>query len=133
MSTQTRFDLDGLTRSIEQHDHDYRMALYADHADAEILDPTDSTKPVRLSGKAAIGRWLTARNATVQHHRVRDAELVHDQLTFADECRNTDGASSVYLSTATIWRGQIVDESIRREPIRECGLQARGRERALAR
>ena len=133
MSTQTRFDLDGLTRSIEQHDHDYRMALYADHADAEFFDPTDSTKPVRLCGKAAIGRWLTARNATVQHHRVRDAELVHDQLTFADECRNTDGASSVYLSTATIWRGQIIDESIRREPIRECGLQARGRERALAR
>jgi hypothetical protein len=48
MSTQTSFDLAGLSRAIQSQDRRYQLALYADNAELEILDSSHLEPPLQV-------------------------------------------------------------------------------------
>jgi hypothetical protein len=108
MSTQTSFDLPGLSRAIQSQDHRYQLALYADNAELEILDRGHLDAPLQvLHGKAEIAKWLDAMSTTAVRYQVRDPLRGPDVVGFTEECIYPDGKTLVFECTAEVSRGQI--------------------------
>ena len=109
MSTQTKFDLDGLSHAIGARDARYQLALYADAAEVEIVDADHPAVPLQvLHGKADIATWLDSRSSGEVRHEVRDAVAQHDRVRFTEECWYPDGTDLRYECRADVQRGQIV-------------------------
>ena len=108
MSTQTTFDLNGLSRAIQSRNCRYQLALYADDAEVEIVDgPRVSTPPHVLRGKPAIGQWLESMSSEAVGYRVRDAVGSAERVRFTEECVYPDGTELVIECQAEVRRGQI--------------------------
>ena len=108
MSTQTTFDLTGLTHAIQVHDCGYQLALYADDAEVAIHDVEQSAEPMQvLRGKSDIRRWLDGRSATASRHEIRDATASPGELSYTEECGYPDGSRVVLECAAQVHRGQI--------------------------
>src|SRR3954469_20115486 len=74
VTTQTSFDLSGLIQSIESNSG-YQVALYAEHAEVQIIDrdhPEQAARTVR--GRPAIRRWIEAMVAPDIVHHIVDAK-----------------------------------------------------------
>ena len=57
MTTQTSFDLSGLIHAIESTNSGYQIALYAEHAQIQIIDRHQSEQAPRIvSDRPAIAR-----------------------------------------------------------------------------
>ena len=114
MSTQTSFDLTGLSRAIHGRDCHYHLALYADDAEVEILDGSHADAPLQvLRGKAAIGDWLDGMSSAAVHNQVRDAVVLPDRVTYTEECCYGDGSKVVLECRADVRRGQITRATVR--------------------
>ena len=108
MSTQTHFDVYGLSRAIHLGDATYELALYADDAELYVTDFDDPDRPaLLLAGKSGISSWIRGRSSSAGTHRVTDAQAQPGRLTFVEECEFADGESDVYSYRAEISRGQI--------------------------
>ena len=108
MSTQTSFDLPGLSRAIQSQDRRYQLALYADNAELEILDGEHLDAPLQvLHGKPEIAKWLDAMSSRAVSYKVRDAVGGPDGVRFTEECIYPDGETLVFQCTAEVSRGQI--------------------------
>src|SRR3954464_7223340 len=72
MTTQTSFDLSGLIHSIESYNSGYQIALYAEHAQVQIIDRDQSEQAPRIvSGRPAIAQWIEDMAAPdIVHHIV---------------------------------------------------------------
>lgn len=114
MSTQTSFDLTGLSRAIHGRDCRYHLALYADDARVEILDSSHADAPLQvLRGKPAIGDWLDGMSSAAVHYEVRDAVAQPDRVAYTEECRYADGSEVLLQCRAEVRRGQIAHETVR--------------------
>ena len=114
MSTQTSFDLTGLSRAIHGRDCRYHLALYADDAQVEIVDSTHSDGPLQvLRGKPAIGDWLDGMSSAAVHYEVKDAVVHPDRVTYTEECRYADGSKVLLECSAEVRRGQITHATVR--------------------
>jgi len=108
MSTQTSFDLPGLSRAIQSQDRRYQLALYADNAELEILDGNHLGAPLQvLHGKPEIAKWLDAMSSRAVSYKVRDAVGGPAGVKFIEECVYPDGNTLVFECTAEVSRGQI--------------------------
>jgi hypothetical protein len=108
MSTQTSFDLPGLSRAIQSQDRRYQLALYADNAELEILDGNHLGAPLQvLHGKPEIAKWLDAMSSRAVSYKVRDAVGGPAAVRFTEECVYPDGKTLVFECTAEVSRGQI--------------------------
>jgi hypothetical protein len=108
MSTQTSFDLAGLSRAIQSQDRRYQLALYADNAELEILDSSHLEPPLQvLHGKPEIAKWLDAMSSRAVSYSVRDAVGGPDGVRFTEECVYPDGKTLVFECRADVSRGQI--------------------------
>lgn len=108
MSTQTTFDIDGLARAVVSRNADYQLALYADHAEVEFIDPSDPEAPLQvLRGKQAIQAWLLDMSSPEVRYRVRDTEAGHQSVRFTEECAYPDGTGLRYDCRAEVQSGQI--------------------------
>ena len=123
MSTQTKFDLDGLSYAVGARDARYQLALYADDAEVEIVDPEHPATPLRvLRGKSDIREWLDGMSSVAVRYRVTDAEAHQHDLRFTEQCLYPDGTDLRYECQAEVYRGQITRASValvchpRREP-----------------
>lgn len=115
MSTQTRFDIAGLSRAIEQGDPRYQTALYADDAEIVIVDSSNLTdSPQILHGKPAIRDWLEQVCWASSYRRVLDPQATEAQVSLTEECEQPDGTSYRYSRIAEVSRGQIVRETVTR-------------------
>jgi hypothetical protein len=120
VSTQTRFDLDGLSSAIESGDCSYQLALYADHADVTIIDAEHPGNPSQvLHGKAAIRQWLDGLGSREVRHRVVEPRAQAARVHFVEECAYPDGRELRYDCDADVCRGQIVHESVIVAPLLE--------------
>lgn len=120
MSTQTRFDLEGLSSAIEAGDASYRLALYADRAEVTIIEAEHPGKPSQvLHGKAAIRQWLDGLGSREIRHRVVDPSAEATHVHFVEECAYPDGRELRYDCDADVCRGQIVHESVIVAPLPE--------------
>jgi hypothetical protein len=108
MSTQTTFDIDGLARAVVSRNADYQLALYADHAEVEFIDPSHPEAPLQvLRGKQAIQEWLLDMCSPEVRYQVRDTEAGHQSVHFTEECAYPDGTGLRYDCRAEIKSGQI--------------------------
>jgi len=132
LSTQTRFDLNGLIEAIESSNSAYQVALYAEHAEVQITDGDSlGQAPTVLVGRPAIARWvegLAARNIV---HRVVDPVADRSSLSFVDELREPDGTTVIHRSTAEISTGQISQLCVTVEA-KVCSTESRFRRRPRA-
>ena len=114
MSTQTGFDLNGLSRAIHARDCAYHLALYAADARVEILDAAHSDAPLQvLHGKPAIREWLDGRSSTAVRYEMKDAVVHPDRISYTEECRYADGSNVLFECSAQICRGQITSATVR--------------------
>jgi hypothetical protein len=108
MSTQTTFDLSGLSKAIQSGDCRYQLALFADDAEVKIVDGAQPTAPLGvLRGKPAIEKWLAAMSSRAAQFRVRDAIASPDRVQYTEECRYRDGSALLLECSAEVCRGQI--------------------------
>ena len=108
MSTQTTFDIDGLARAVVSRNADYQLALYADRAEVEFIDPTHPEAPLQvLRGKQAIQEWLLDMSSPEVRYQVRDTVAGHQSVRFTEECAYPDGTGLRYDCRAEIQSGQI--------------------------
>lgn len=115
MSTQTRFDIAGLSRAIEQGDPRYQAALYADDAEIAIVDSSSNDEPPQiLQGKSAIRDWIEQVCWGSSYRRVLDPQASEARVSFTEECQQSDGASYQYSCIAEVSRGQIIRETVTR-------------------
>ncbi|WP_091411836.1 hypothetical protein [Friedmanniella luteola] len=113
MSTQTSFDVTGLSRAIRRRDCRYHLALYAADAEVEIFDRAQPGTPLRvLRGRPAIGDWLQGMSSAAVHYDVRDAVVQRDRVSYTEECRYGDGSSVAFDCDAEVRRGQIVHAAV---------------------
>lgn len=113
MSTQTGFDLTGLSRAIQSRDCHYHLALYADSAEVEILDSAQPEAPPRvLRGKGAIGEWLDGMSSPSVSYRLKDAVAGPDGVRYTEECHYVDGTTLLFECTAEVHRGQIIHATV---------------------
>ena len=114
MSTQTRFDLTGLSHAIQDRDCRYHLALYAPDAQVEILDAAHADAPLQvLHGKPAISEWLNGRTSAAVHYEMKDAAVHADRVTYTEECRYADGSRVLFECSAEVRRGQICHAAVR--------------------
>jgi hypothetical protein len=119
MSTQVRFDIEGLCRAIELGDCIYQLALYADDAEMSIVDPDDPrSSPRVLHGKPAIATWIHASRHHTSARKVLNRQMGVDRLVLSEECLDADGSSFGYAHMAEVHRGQITRETVtkKRQP-----------------
>jgi hypothetical protein len=113
MSTQTHFDLTGLSHAIQSGDCRYQLALYAD--DAEVLI-VDAARPAALAGvlrgKSAIQGWLDTMSSRAVQFQVRDAVASPGQVRYTEECWYRDGSQLRLECTAEVRRGQISQAAV---------------------
>src|SRR4051794_17737769 len=108
MSTQTTFDVDGLSRAVASRNADYLLALYADRAEVEFIDPDHPETPLQvLRGKPAIQEWLHDMSSPDVRYRVRNSATGHESLRFIEECSYPDGTDLRYECRAEVHAGQI--------------------------
>jgi hypothetical protein len=113
MSTQLRFDLEGLTSAIESGAERYQLALYADDAQVQIFDCESSGQPPRvLQGKEAIGAWIREWHAHGESPRVTNPEVGPGCVNMVEELRKPDGTNVRFECVAEVSRGQIVKETV---------------------
>jgi acetyltransferase-like isoleucine patch superfamily enzyme len=113
MTTQTSFDMTGLSRAIRRRDCQYHLALYAEEAEVEIFDWAQPTTPLQvLRGKPAIGEWLHGMSSTAVQYEVRDAHVHADRVTYTEQCRYGDGSSVLFDCSAEVRRGQIIHAAV---------------------
>ncbi len=113
MSTQTKFDLDGLSYAVGAQNAGYQLALYADDAQVEIVDAENPAVPIRvLRGKNDIREWLDSMSSGAVRYQVTDAEAHQHQLRFTEECRFPDGSDLRYECRAEVYRGRITRASV---------------------
>ena len=113
MSSQTSFDLTGLSRAIQRRDFRYHLALYAADAEVKIYDWDQPDTPMQvLRGKSAISEWLEAMTSTAVHYKVRDALVHPDRVTYTEECRYDDGSSLQFQCSAEVRSGQITSATV---------------------
>lgn len=113
MSTQTSFDVTGLSRAIRRRDCEYHLALYAPDAEVEIFDWAHPSTPLQvLRGRPAIGDWLHGMSSTAVDYEVRNARVHPDGVRYTEECRYGDGSSVVFDCSAEVRRGLIVREAV---------------------
>ena len=119
MSTQIRFDVEGLRRAIELGDCRYQLALYADNAEVSIIEPENPhCSPRVLHGKPAIASWITEVQDQTFLRQVSDPEVAVDRLALTQECQARDGSSIGYARTAEIHGGQITRETVTKRRLR---------------
>ena len=113
MSTQTKFDVDGLSYAVGARNAGYQLALYADDAEVEIVDADDPTVPIRvLRGKSDIRAWLDSMSSGAVRYQVRDAVAHQTELRFTEECLYPDGSDLRYECRAELYRGRITRASV---------------------
>jgi len=113
MSTQTGFDLTGLSRAIQSRDCHYQLALYADAAEVEIVDAAQPEAPPQvLRGKAAIGEWLDGMSSPAVSYGLKDAAAGPDRVRYTEECHYVDGTTLSFECTAEVHRGQIIHATV---------------------
>jgi hypothetical protein len=108
VSTQTTFDLSGLSKAIQSGDCQYQLALFADNAEVKIVDGAKPAAPLGvLRGKPAIEKWLGTMSSRDGRFRVRDAVASPGRVQYTEECRYHDGSELLFECTAEVRRGQI--------------------------
>jgi hypothetical protein len=113
MSTQTRFDLNGLIDAIESGNASYQVALYAEQAEVEIADGDSiGQSPHVLVGRTAIAQWIEGLATRHVVHRVVEPRADHQFVSFVDEVHDPDGTTVLHRRTAEVSTGQISRESI---------------------
>ena len=108
MSTQTTFDVDGLRRAVASRNENYLLALYADRAEVEFIDPAHPETPLQvLRGKSAIQEWLHDMSSPDVRYQVRNSAAGHETLRFTEDCSYPDGTDLSYECRAEVRSGQI--------------------------
>ncbi len=112
MSTQIRFDLDGLTRAIEAGDAGYQAALYAENAEVHVINSDRPTEnPMILLGKPAIADWIEAGFAHDGTHHILSVTTTAGGIALVEERRIPDGDHFRCSWSAALSRGQITRET----------------------
>ena len=113
VSTQTRFDLEGLIEAIESSDSAYQLALYAEHAEVQIADgDTIGTAPHVLAGRRAIAQWIEDMATRQVIHHISHPQLDRTSLSYVDELQDPEGTTVIHRCTAVISTGQISHETV---------------------
>jgi SnoaL-like protein len=116
MSTSTGFDLDRLTRAIEERDASTQLAMYAQDAQVTLADKiAQPSSPRVLRGRSEIQRWLEDVCARDMTHRVAHSVRDEHGVAFTEECRYPNGTNVLCAAVLEIADGQIT---------RQVGVQA---------
>ena len=116
MSTTHAFDLDTLTRAIEERDASTQLAMYADDAEVTLADRvTPPGSPRVLHGKAEIRAWIEDICGRDMTHRVQQTVRDHAGVAFTEACRYPDGTNVLCATVLETRHGLIT---------RQVGVQA---------
>jgi hypothetical protein len=112
MSTRTTFDLAGLIGAIESGDTSHQLALYADCAEMQIIDPDRPVHaPQVLRGRPAIAAWIGGVYSRHEIHRVVDFTADSESLVLIEECQGPGGARFRFARSVQVSGGQITRET----------------------
>jgi ketosteroid isomerase-like protein len=115
-TTSTTFDLDALSRSIEQRDVETQMSLFADDAEVVAYDQGNPpASPAVARGKDEIRKVLEDVFSRDMKHRVFGAQANGERGAYGIECEYPDGKRVICAALLDLRDGKIV---------RQVGLQA---------
>jgi SnoaL-like domain len=115
-TTHTTFDVDALSRSIEQRDVETQMSLFADDAEVVAYDQSNPpASPAVARGKDEIRKALEDVFSRDMKHRVFGAQANGERGAYGIECEYPDGKRVVCAALLDLRDGKIV---------RQVGLQA---------
>src|SRR3954463_1364843 len=115
-TTTSTFDLDALSRSIEERDVATQLALFADNAELVGYDKDHPpASPQSARGKEEIGKVLADVFSRDMKHRVFGAVVNGDRAAYGIECEYPDGNRVTCAALLDLRDGKIV---------RQVGLQA---------
>lgn len=115
-STTTTFDMDALSRSIEQRDVESHLALIADDAEFVEYDKANPpASPAVARGKDEIRKVLEDVFSRDMKHRVFGAQVTGERGAYGIECEYPDGKQVVCAALLDLRDGKIV---------RQVGLQS---------
>lgn len=104
------FDVQQLTRALEQSQADVLRDLYADEAAMRIVDrDRPPSKPMVITGReeiAAFWQEVCSRDMT---HKVTNIVAAEDAVSFVEECLYPDGCRVLSAMTLKLSDGRISD------------------------
>jgi SnoaL-like protein len=106
-------DLDTMRTAIEQRDADTVIAAYADDAVVHIVDRNNPpSRPKKLTGKRAIDEFWRDVSSRDMEHRVEDAVVGPDRVSFNEACEYADGTRVLSANVLGLRDGKIVTHTI---------------------
>jgi hypothetical protein len=109
--TRRRFDLMEFSRAIDASDVEYQIAVYADSAEVEVVDPDNPpSSPHVLKGKNAIADWVRGncqRNVRQRVVRIIDGD---DRIAYTVSQVRRDGSHEIATSTAELHDGLVTQQ-----------------------
>lgn len=112
MSTQIRFDLDGLTAAIERCDLDYQLAMYSETAEVHVNDPDPERSTLVLRGKRAIRDWIEQMDSKQLTHRLVNLTNGPGYVSLTDLARYPDGRNLIHQISADVNGGRITKQTV---------------------
>ena len=112
MSTDVQLDLQALVTAIEGQDHGDQLDLYAPDARLSVFDADTTLAPEVLIGADAISAWFHRPSQRCAVHRVKDASLDGNLLSWTDHCRTYAGLNIVSQNAAELHNGRITRQSL---------------------
>jgi hypothetical protein len=112
MSTQLRFDLDGLSAAIERCDLEYQLAMYAETAEVHVEDPDPARSPLVYRGKQAIRDWIEQMDCKQLTHRLVNLTNGPGYVSLTDMARYPDGRNLIHQISADVKGGQIIKQRV---------------------
>ena len=107
MTTQTSFDLRGLIQSIESSNWRHQVALYAEHAQVQIIERDHPEHAPRIvTGRPAIARWIEEMVTPDIVHHIVDAKSDGCSVNFVHEMHRPH-ETTIHSCTGEIFSGQI--------------------------
>ena len=112
MSTDVQLDLQALVTAIEGQDHGDQLDLYAPDAELLVFDADTTLAPEVVTGADAISAWFHRPSRRCVVHRVKDAGLDGNVLSWTDHCRTYAGLNIVSQHAAELHAGRITRQRL---------------------
>jgi hypothetical protein len=113
MSTIHTFDLSTFKRAIEERDASAQLAMYAENAQATLVDRVSQPSAPRvLHGRGEIRAWIEDVSGRDMTHRIQHTVQDENGVAFTEACRYPNGTSVLCATVLEIDNGLVTRQIV---------------------